>query len=83
MKKRGSSGRPIFSPKDGDRFQGITTRVGTSRLNAARERLAVLVSRPVESVSDGDVFEYLARGHNETKLWLKKRAAELTMEGGE
>jgi hypothetical protein len=65
----------IFKPKNGDRFQGVTTKLGTTRFEAARGRLAKLAGREKEHVSDGDVFEYLARGESETRAYLKEMEA--------
>ena len=61
-------GRPsIFSPKEED-IHGQVSRFGYARFNAARRALSNLTGRLV--VSDGDVIEYLARGHAETKRYL-------------
>jgi hypothetical protein len=67
-------GRPaVFTPKDPKaRYQGLVTREGGRQLEAARKKLAALASLPVKSVSDGDVFEYLARGEEETKSFLSR-----------
>lgn len=68
------SHRSIFSPKDGDRFQGETTATGSAAFEAARHRLGRLAGRASDLVSDGDTMEYLARGDDETRLYLARRA---------
>jgi hypothetical protein len=68
-------GRPkIFTSNNGarTRVQGGLTPVGTSRFEGARKRLAKLVGRDPEFVSDADVIEYLARGESATRLYLEK-----------
>jgi len=47
------------------------TPAGSVRFEQARARLARLVSREPEQVSDADVFEFLARGDKETRGYLK------------
>lgn len=67
-------GRPsIFSPKDGNRYQGRVTVRGAVLFEEARHRLARLVDWDVKRVSDSDVFEYLARGIVETMRYLGRR----------
>lgn len=64
-------GRPsIFSPKEED-IHGQVSRVGFARFSAARRALCNLTGWP--NVSDGDVIEYLARGHAETQRYLKEK----------
>lgn len=64
-------GRPsIFSPKEED-IHGQVSRIGYTRFQAARRALSNLTGRLV--VSDGDVIEYLARGHAETQRYLKTK----------
>ena len=69
------SNRSIFRPKNGDRFQGNTTKVGSSAFEAARKRLGVLAGRPTALVSDGDTMEYLAIGDAATVAYLKATRA--------
>lgn len=67
-------GRPTIFGKFGaksKRYQGAVTPGGEVAFEAARRRLAALVSWPVTQVGDGDVFEYLARGDKETRRLLK------------
>lgn len=67
-------GRPsIFREPKTKRYQGNTTKIGSVRFEAARRRLAALTKWPVGKVSDGDVFEYLARGEADTVKYLKER----------
>jgi len=68
----------IFLDKsDGARLQGIVSKEGAEAFEKARGRLAKLVKWSVKSVSDGDTFEYLARGHNATVKYLKKYRKDL------
>jgi len=57
--------KTIFSEprggKAGTRYQGLTTKAGTKAFEAAREQLQRAAKWP-RPPSDGDVFEYLARG---------------------
>lgn len=71
------AGRPsIFRDKaGGDRVQGVITKVGSQRFEAARARLARLDNREVEQTSDADVIEYLARGDAETRVYIADRKA--------
>lgn len=71
------AGRPsIFRDKaGGDRVQGVITKVGSQRFEAARARLARLDNREVEQTSDADVIEYLARGDEDTRLYIQARKA--------
>jgi hypothetical protein len=57
--------------KDGARLQGIITKAGSQRFEAARKRLARLAARDAEEVSDADTIEYLARGEAETVKYLR------------
>jgi hypothetical protein len=70
-------GRPtIFGSKEnGSRVQGGLTKVGTSQFDAARLRLAALVEWEPKRVSDGDVIEYLSRGHEATQKYLRLNPA--------
>jgi hypothetical protein len=69
-------GRPsIFRELKPHRYQGNTTKTGSMRFEAARRRLAALAGWPVGKVSDGDVFEYLARGEADTVKYLKSKDA--------
>ena len=64
----------IFRDKaGGDRYQGIVTKTGAQRFEAARSRLAKLANRDPERVSDADTIEYLARGDAETVVYLSAR----------
>lgn len=62
----------IFRGKDKlhGRLQGILTPLGMARFEAARVRLARLTGRKAKDVSDGDTIEYLARGEDETRVYL-------------
>ena len=75
-------GRPsVFRDKNKrNRVVGILTDTGAEKFNAARQRLSVLSGMDVELVSDGDVVEFLARGANATREYLRrrKRVARLT-----
>jgi hypothetical protein len=60
-------GRPsVFAPKDPKcRYQGLTTKEGSKRLETKRKELSKLSG--VKNVSDGDLFDYLARGEKLAK----------------
>lgn len=60
--------------KQGRRYQGIVTKVGSQKFEAARSRLGELAQRPVKWVSDADVFEFLARGEADTIEYIKSFA---------
>lgn len=64
----------IFLDKSTYRVQGVLTKPGSERFEAARARLTRLAKWP-RPASDGDTIEYLARGHYATKQYLKERAA--------
>lgn len=49
---------------------GALTEVGNQKFEASRTRLAKLAGRL--TASDGDVFEYLARGVEATVAYLRK-----------
>lgn len=72
MVAKSGGGRPsIFrDKKGGSRFQGVLTPAGSRRFELARVRLAKLVSRDPEQVSDADVVEFLARGDKDSKAYL-------------
>jgi hypothetical protein len=64
----------VFVGKDKrNRYQGITTNIGARWFEAKRRRLAKLAALSPKTVSDGDVFEYLARGEAETIAYIAKR----------
>lgn len=71
---RGAGG-PIFKGKDKTdpacRYVGIVTRAGIAYLETRRAELAKLAGRDAEKVSDGDLFEYMARGVKNTREYLK------------
>lgn len=68
----GQMGHPsAFGTKDGRRVQGVLTKDGTIRFEAARKRLAILLHKLPAQVSDGNVIEYLARGEAASKKVLK------------
>lgn len=56
--------------RGGMRVQGVLTPFGGQAFEKARKKLARLVKRTPDKVSDADVIEYLARGEFETKLML-------------
>jgi hypothetical protein len=56
--------------KGGDRVQGTLTRRGSQRFAQARGALALMTERPVTTISDADVIEYLARGAKNTRAYL-------------
>ena len=50
----------IFTPKaNGNRYQGVTTAYGGKCFEMVRH--AIMHKHGLKSVSDGDVFEYMAR----------------------
>lgn len=49
---------------------GRISKVGSAGFEASRKRLAKLAGQ--ESASDGDTVEYLARGHENTRRYLRK-----------
>ena len=69
------TGRPsIFRGKDRSTpVKAYMTPTGKKQLHVARRRLAHLVGWKVVDVSDGDVVEYLARGHEATVVYLTDR----------
>ena len=73
MSKRPLEGLPsIFRGKDRltGRVQGLLTRFGRARVEAARKPLAKLTGRKASTISQGDLIEYLARGDENTKAYL-------------
>ena len=69
MRKRSNQhvGGSIFKDKT-KRYQGEVSRVGSIAFEQARKRLALMAGR--RTASDGDVFECLARGWEETAEYL-------------
>lgn len=55
-------GRPsAYAPKDPKcRYQGLTTKAGSKLLEEKRKALSKLSG--IKNPSDGDLFDYLARG---------------------
>ena len=63
--------RSLFRGKaGGSRYQGVLTPVGSREFESARKRLARLVGREAEGVSDADVMEFLARGEANSRKAL-------------
>lgn len=64
--------------KNGVRVQGIITKIGGVKFEAAREQLGLLYFRVrgenATVVSDADVIEYMARGAAETRKYLEGKA---------
>jgi hypothetical protein len=52
------------------RVQGLLTRVGRRLFEARRREFCRLVG--MKEASDADVIEYLARGHDDTLLYMEK-----------
>lgn len=71
----GRMGRPtIFRDKeDGDRVQGIISKRGSTCFENARHELARLAKLEARQVSDADTIEYLARGEQETRRYLRRQ----------
>ena len=71
----GRRGHPhIFSGKSPQyRYQGIMSERGSAQFEAARARLAKLAGWKADDISDGDTFEYLARGDQETRRYLREK----------
>ena len=65
-----SKGRPAIFRHKTVRLQGVVTKVGSVKFEHARRRLARLAGRDVDSTSDGDTFEFLARGEANTRRYL-------------
>lgn len=59
--------------KGGDRVHGVLTPRGSVRFELHRRKLAKLVARDPEDVSDADVVEYMARGEQETRAYLAEK----------
>jgi hypothetical protein len=57
--------------------QGWLSLTGSEKFEEARARLGVLSKWPVDRVSDADVIEYLARGENDTRAYLKEWSPEI------
>jgi hypothetical protein len=59
------------------RKQGLLTHVGLEKFDAAVARLKALyheiMGHPREAVSDGDVFEFGARGEANTRAYLRAK----------
>ena len=62
----------IFNKADGARYQGIVGKEGRVEFEKARRRLKQLANWKGR-VSDGDVFEALSRGWDNTREYLKER----------
>ena len=72
--KRGRAS--IFRGKDGGiRVQGIITKIGGTKFEAARSQLSQLYfdvhGAWPKTVSDADVIEYMARGFAGTRSYLE------------
>lgn len=67
------TGRPaIFRPKDRARQRSVgMTKTGWACFHAARRRLAQMVGVTTKAVSVADTFEYLARGDEDTRAYLR------------
>jgi hypothetical protein len=76
-------GRPaIFPGKDLKKIiKGHTTKTGKKAFEEARSRLAKIAGWKVRSVSDGDVIEYLSRGHLATVDYLYSQGVTLAGTG--
>ena len=61
--------RAIFDLPKSKRYQGVISKPGSVKFEAARKRLSKLAAWP-GSVSDADVIEYLARGEEATAKYL-------------
>lgn len=61
---------PIFREATVDRAAHTTIALRSRRFQQARRRLAALVKREPEYVSDRDVVEFLARGELATQAYL-------------
>ena len=68
--------RSLFGPKDGDRYQGTTSKAGTRDFEAARKDLAKLSGWLLKETSDGDLFEFLAyaylHGHEAARAHVER-----------
>ena len=59
---RSMGNQAIYRPKKGGRrYQGLVTKAGAELVEKGRADCARLHGRPVKKISDGDLFEYLAR----------------------
>lgn len=66
----------IFRHKEGgDRVQGVITKIGSEKFEAARGKLGKLAKRDRQHVSDADTIEYLARGEADTRKYLAQKDA--------
>jgi len=68
----GRLGKPSIFVDKVARVQGVLSRPGSKRFEQARGRLTKLASWPTPA-SDGDTIEYLARGEQATRKYLKQR----------
>lgn len=59
----------IFHDKEA-KIAGRVSKVGSGKFETARKQLAKLAG--VESASDGDTIEFLARGEEATRRYLRK-----------
>lgn len=67
-------GRPsLFGPKSTARVQAVLTVTGSVRFEATRTRVANLIGKEAEQVSDADVIEFLVRGEKEALAILQPK----------
>ncbi len=66
-------GRPTLFEKNGKgyRKQGYISHQGDVCFEAWRDRIADLMQRDRKLISDADVIEFLARGEQESRRYLK------------
>lgn len=70
-----AGGRPTIFPGKNykNRHTFALTDTGERHFNASRKRLAKLAGWKAKDVTDSDVSEYLALGHEKTKAYLQQK----------
>lgn len=66
-------GRLAIFEKDGRKVQGILSLTGTSAFERARVQLAKVAGWEGRTVSDADTIEFLARGEENVRRYLKAK----------
>lgn len=73
-KNQATGGRPsLFRPKDVTKPRHFyLTNIGHGKVEAAKARLAKLTGWPAARISDGDLYEFLARGEQESMAYFRR-----------
>lgn len=73
--RRGGFPSIFHDKRNGSRYQGVLTAIGSEQFERERKALAALTGKPVKRVTDADVMEAMARGGKNTVLYLEDPAA--------